>query len=359
MSTRFCGNTVLKTTQIRCDSSGDRLDVFIAASIPGLTRSAAQKLIEAGRVALVGGGPGTGTSARNAECRMQNAELGTLGWGAGAHEGFGVGVVAKKSHKTSPGEVFIVTMDEPEPSVAAPQDIPLDIIYEDADIVVVNKSRGMVVHPAPGHPDGTLVNALLYHCGGSLSGIGGVKRPGIVHRIDKDTSGLVIAAKNDRSHVSLANQLSARTLTREYDAVVRGTLKNDSGKIYAPIGRHPADRKRQAVTDRNSRPAVTHYEVIERYNGYTHVKCRLETGRTHQIRVHMAYIGHPVLGDTVYGLKKPELGIIGQCLHAQKLKFIHPVTNEPMELFAELPEYFRNVLAKLTENSEFGIRNSE
>jgi len=219
----------------------------------------------------------------------------------------------------------------------------------------------MVVHPAPGHPDGTLVNALLSHCGGSLSGIGGVKRPGIVHRIDKDTSGLVIAAKNDRAHLSLAAQLSARTLTREYDAVVHGMLKNDSGTISAPIGRHPTDRKRQAVHTESmgrragqkisSRPAVTHYEVVTRFDGFTHVRCRLETGRTHQIRVHMAHIGHPVAGDVVYGRKKPELGLTGQCLHARKLRFVHPATGEPMELCAGLPEYFTNVLAGLDDGS--------
>ena len=306
--------------------------MFLAANMPGLTRSSAQKLLGTGRVRLVG------------EFGIRNSEFGILDDDSLAHEG----VVVKKNHRTSVGEVFSVVQDEPEASFAVPQDIPLDIVYEDADVVVVNKPRGMVVHPAPGHPDGTLVNALLFHCGGSLSGIGGVKRPGIVHRIDKDTSGLVIAAKNDRSHVSLASQLSARTLTREYDAVVRGTLKNDSGKIDAPIGRHPSDRKRQAVTDKNSRPAVTHYEVIARFSGYTQVKCRLETGRTHQIRVHMAHIGHPVAGDRVYGQKKPELGLAAQCLHARKLRFIHPATNEPMELSADLPEYFMEVLARLT-----------
>ena len=289
---------------------GERLDVFLAANVSGLTRSAAQKLIEAGRVTL------------NGKC-------------------------TRKNHVTAQYEEFFLTQDEPEASCAAPQDIPLDVVYEDEDIIVVNKLRGMVVHPAPGHPDGTLVNALLSHCGGSLSGIGGVKRPGIVHRIDKDTSGLVIAAKNDSAHLSLAAQLSSRTLTREYDAVVRGALKNDMGTIDAPIGRHPTDRKRQAVTAAHSRPAVTHYEIVTVYNGYTHVRCRLETGRTHQIRVHMAHIGHPVVGDAVYGRKKPEFGLPGQCLHARKLKFIHPSTNEPVELFADLPVYFLEVLRKI------------
>jgi len=316
----------LKTTRtisLECGYGGERLDVFLAKNLPGLTRSAAQKLLEAGRV--------------------------TLG-----------GVFARKNRRTSPGEVYMVTQDEPEDPAAAPQDIPLDIVFEDMDVVVVNKPRGLVVHPAPGHPDGTLVNALLHHCGGSLSGIGGVKRPGIVHRIDKDTSGLVIAAKNDRAHLALASQLSTRTLKREYDAIVRFVLKDDSGTIDAPIGRHPTDRKRQAVfavspaspaqpvrRGNNARPAVTHYEVAARFDGYTHVRCRLETGRTHQIRVHMAHIGHPVLGDAVYGRKKPELGLSGQCLHASKLCFLHPSTGEQMELCSGLPGYFLDVLAKL------------
>ena len=304
------GSTVLKTT-IPSFSDGERLDVFLAANLSDLTRSAAQRLLDSGRVTLEG-------------------------------------TVVKKNHRTSAGESFIVILDEPQPPLAVPQDIPLDIVYEDFDLIVVNKPQGMVVHPAPGHPDGTLVNALLNHCKGSLSGIGGVKRPGIVHRIDKDTSGLIIAAKNDLAHLSLSSQLSSRSLTREYDAIVRGVLKNDCGTINAPIGRHPRDRKRQAVTEKNSRSAVTHYIVAERYDRHTHVRCRLETGRTHQIRVHMAYIGHPILGDTVYGAKKPELGMSSQCLHAAKLSFVHPATNEPMELFAQLPQYFTDALANLT-----------
>jgi len=300
------------TTKVICEIGGERLDVFLAANLSGVSRSAAQRFIEAGCV--------------------------TLG-----------DMPVRKNLRTSPGDIYIVIQDEPEESIVARQDIPLEVVFEDNDVIVVNKPRGMVVHPAPGHPDGTLVNALLSHCGGSLSGIGGVKRPGIVHRIDKDTSGLVIAAKNDRAHIGLASQLSSRTLTREYDAVVRFVIKNDSGSIDAPIGRHPADRKRQAVTEKNSRPAVTHFEVAARYNGYTHVRCRLVTGRTHQIRVHMAHIGHPVLGDFIYGRKKSELGLSGQCLHARKLKFLHPSTNEPMEICSDLPEYFVNVL-RLLEN---------
>jgi len=309
----------LKTTKVYSIINGERLDVYLTASLPGLTRSAAQKLLEAGSVTMSG-------------------------------------YPVRKNHRTTEGEVYTVIQDEPDVSETKKQNIPLDIIYEDSDVIVVNKPRGMVVHPAPGHPDGTLVNALLHHCGDSLSGIGGVIRPGIVHRIDKDTSGLVIAAKNDKAHLSLASQLAARTLTREYQAIVCGNVKNDSGTIDAPIGRHPTDRKKQAVKqgDRFSafRPAVTHYEVIARYlenlhRRYTHVRCRLETGRTHQIRVHMAHIGHPVLGDVVYGHKKPELGMSSQCLHAWKLRFIHPVTNEPVELYADLPDYFNNVLEKL------------
>ena len=215
------------------------------------------------------------------------------------------------------------------------------------DLIVVNKARGMVVHPAPGHPDGTLVNALLAHCGESLSGIGGERRPGIVHRIDKDTSGLLIAAKNDFSHQALSAQLSDRSLSRTYEAMARGRFREDSGTVDRPIGRHPTDRKRMAVTEKNSRPAVTHWEVLVRYPGYCHIRCRLETGRTHQIRVHMASIGHPLLGDGVYGAPCPEKGLEGQCLHARELKFIHPRSGEKISLTTDLPQYFLDVLAKL------------
>jgi len=311
---------VIATTISNNHSTGERLDVFLAANLPGLTRNAAQKLLETGKV--------------------------TCG-----------NIKVRKNHRTSTGDTYIVIQDEPDVSVVQQQNIPLDIIFEDNDIIVVNKPRGMVVHPAPGHPDGTLVNALLYHCGDSLSGIGGVIRPGIVHRIDKDTSGLVIAAKNDRAHLSLASQLASRTIIREYHTVVCGNVKADTGIIDVPIGRHKIDRKRQAVHVKGrssagmiSRPAVTHYEVYKRFLKYTYVCCRLETGRTHQIRVHMAYIGHPVLGDVVYGRKKPELGMSSQCLHAWKLRFLHPSTNKPVELLADLPVYFRDILAKL-ENS--------
>ena len=234
-------------------------------------------------------------------------------------------------------------------SVPAPKSdtLPFPILFEDEHLIVVNKPRGLVVHPAPGHPDGTLVNALLHHCGDSLSGIGGEMRPGIVHRIDRDTSGLLIVAKNDFAHQSLSAQLADRSLSRVYEAVVHGGFRADSGTVNAPIGRHPVDRKRMAVTEKNSRHAVTHWEVIERYAGFTHIRCKLETGRTHQIRVHMAHIGHPLLGDMVYGAGKPEKGLEGQCLHARTLKFIHPRTGEHMELTSPLPEYFTAVLARL------------
>jgi len=305
------------TTILNNSSTGERIDIFLAANLPGLTRNFIQKLLESGKVTRCG-------------------------------------VSVRKNHRTSAGESYIVIQDEPDISVVRQQDIPLVIIYEDPDIIVVNKPRGMVIHPAPGHPDGTLVNALLHHCEAGLSGIGGVIRPGIVHRIDKDTSGLVIAAKNDRAHMSLASQLASRTLTREYHVVVCGNVKPDHGVIDAPTGRHPTDRKRQAVhicgkssAGVKSRPAITHYKVLVRFGKYTYICCRLETGRTHQIRVHMAYAGHPVLGDTVYGRKKPELGMSSQCLHARMLRFIHPSTGEPLELYADLPGYFEDVLVKL------------
>ena len=230
-----------------------------------------------------------------------------------------------------------------------PQNIPLDVVFEDDDVIVINKPRGMVVHPAPGHPDGTLVNALLYHCGDSLSGIGGEKRPGIVHRIDMDTSGLLIVAKNDFAHQFLSAQLSDHSLYRVYEAVVYGRVKEDVGKVDAPIGRHPIDRKRMAIAARDGRNALTHYEVIGRYRGYSHIRCRLETGRTHQIRVHMESIGHPLVGDMVYGRKRAEKGLEGQCLHARELRFVHPRSGEEVRLKTELPEYFTQVLSKLGE----------
>ena len=290
--------------------AGTRLDSFLAGELEGVTRSAAQRLIEEGRV-LVDGRP------------------------------------AAKSCRLAGGETISVELPEPEETQVLPQDIPLDVVYEDEDVIVVNKPAGLVVHPAPGHPDGTLVNALLHHCGDSLSGVGGEKRPGIVHRIDRDTSGLIIAAKNDFAHQALAAQLQDHSLARTYEAVVVGNLRQDSGTVDAPIGRHHTDRKKMAVTDRGGSNAVTHYEVLERFAGYTHIRCRLETGRTHQIRVHMAYIGHPIYGDTVYGAKKPAPGMTGQCLHAVGLRFVHPRTGEPVELSCPLNDEFERFLRKL------------
>ena len=291
--------------------TGERADAFLASAVPGLTRNAAQRLLESGAVVL---------AANNQ--------------------------TVKKNYRVTEGECLFVTLPDVTDSELVPQAIPLEIVFEDSDVIVVNKPRGMVVHPAPGHPDGTLVNALLHHCGDSLSGIGGEKRPGIVHRIDKDTSGLLIVAKNDMAHGSLSAQLADRSLSRIYEAVVCGRIR-ENGTVNAPIGRHPVDRKRMAVTERNSKPAVTHYEVLANYNGYSHVRCRLETGRTHQIRVHMAHIGHPLLGDLVYGRKKPEKGLEGQCLHARTLKFIHPRSRERIEVTTQLPDYFTEVLSHL------------
>ena len=299
---------------LRADREGERLDAFLARSVEGLTRSAAQRLLEEGAVTS-GGRP------------------------------------LKKREKTAPGQVIQVVLPEPEPVDVLPQNIPLDVVYEDSDVIVVNKPVGMVVHPAPGHPDGTLVNALLYHCGNTLSGINGELRPGIVHRIDRDTSGLIIAAKNDKAHLALAEQLQDHSLARVYEAVAVGSFREDSGTVDAPIGRHPVDRKKMAIEPRNGRPAVTHWRVLTRYPGHTHVECRLETGRTHQIRVHLASIGHPLLGYTVYGSKKPYPGLAGQCLHARKLIFRHPRTGERVELECPLPDWFQGVLDKLERMS--------
>lgn len=301
------GENIIKIT---AKESGERLDALLAHNVAWLSRSAAQRLIDEGSVKLRG-------------------------------------EAAKKNYKCAAGDEITLLVPVSAPVELAVQDIPLDIVYEDGDLIVVNKPRGMVVHPAPGHPDGTLVNALLHHCGDSLSGIGGERRPGIVHRIDKDTSGLLIVAKNDFAHAALSAQLADRSLSRQYVAVVRGRLREDSGTIDKPIGRHPTDRKRMAVTEKNSRPAVTDWSVLARYNGYTLVECRLRTGRTHQIRVHMASIGHPLLGDYTYGAPSPEKGLEGQCLHARRLKFIHPRTGEHMQLEAPLPQYFADVLARL------------
>ena len=292
------------------DISGERLDAFLARCGEGLTRSAAQKLISEGQV-LLNGRPG------------------------------------KKNDKLTAGDRVEYTIPEPKEVDIRPTEMQLDIVYEDEDLLVINKPKGLVVHPAPGHQEDTLVNGLLYALGDDLSGINGELRPGIVHRIDKDTSGLLAVAKNDLAHTMLASQLKDHTMARTYEAIVCGSFREDSGTVDAPIGRHPSDRKKMCVTERNSKNAVTHWEVIGRYRGYTHIRCRLETGRTHQIRVHMASIGHPILGDTVYGHKNKELGQDSQCLHAGALCFKHPRDGRPVMVFSPLPEYFEKVLEKL------------
>ena len=255
------------------------------------------------------------------------------------------GTPVPKNYRQRGGDVIEITLPEPEPLTLEPENIPLDIVYEDADLLVVNKPKGMVVHPAPGHATGTLVHALLYHCGDQLSGINGVIRPGIVHRIDRNTSGLLMVAKTDAAHHSLSAQIQAHSFTREYQAVAVGRFRESSGTIDAPIGRHPVDRKKMCVTQKNSKRAVTHYETILAYQKVTHLRLRLETGRTHQIRVHLAYLGHPVLGDDVYG--KPYPGLEGQCLHAAKIGFVHPTTGQYLEFESPLPDYFRRVLRQL------------
>ena len=255
------------------------------------------------------------------------------------------GKAVSKSDKVTGGSTVTVEVPDAVPLELVPENIPLDIIYEDDDLLVVNKPKGMVVHPAPGNYTGTLVHALLYHCGDRLSGINGVIRPGIVHRIDKLTSGLLMVAKNDAAHLGLSEQIQAHTFTREYQAVCRGRFRESTGTIHAPIGRHPVDRKKMCVTLRNSKPATTHYEVLTEFTGYSHLKLRLETGRTHQIRVHLSHLGHPILGDDVYGTAYK--GIEGQCLHAGKIGFIHPIKQEYMEFTSPLPEYFQEILRKL------------
>lgn len=291
------------------EEKGRRLDQFLAETLEELTRSAAQRLAEDGQV-LLNGKP------------------------------------LKKNYKMGGSETIEVRLPDPEPIDAVPQNIPLDIAYEDDDLLVINKPKGMVVHPAPGNPDGTVVNAVLYHCGDSLSGIGGAFRPGIVHRIDKDTSGLLMIAKHDKAHLYLSEQLKDHTLARTYEAVVIGSLKEDRGTVDAPIGRSPKDRKKMAIVP-DGRRAVTHYEVIARYPGYTHIRCKLETGRTHQIRVHMASLGHPIAGDQVYGPAKSKYDLQGQCLHARTLTFLHPSDGQPRLVESELPAYFTDFLHKL------------
>lgn len=290
--------------------NGVRIDRFLAEEAENLTRSMAQKLCDSGLV-MVG-----------------QKQIG-------------------KSYKLSAGEVVLACIPQPEQLEITAEDIPLDIVYEDSSLLVVNKPKGMVVHPAPGNPNGTLVNALLHHCGDSLSGINGVIRPGIVHRIDKDTSGLLIVAKNDVAHVGLAKQISEHSFTREYESIVYYGFNDDEGTVDAPIGRHPKERKKQAINGSNPRKAITHYTVIGRYDGFTHLRLRLETGRTHQIRVHMAHIHHPVVGDPVYGPQKVITETQGQCLHARKIGFVHPETGEYLEFQSDLPEYFTRFLAKL------------
>ncbi len=291
---------------------GLRLDKYLAEQFPDKTRTSLQKLID-NQAVLVNGQE----SSKNYKLKAQDC----------------------------------VTVEIPEPVEldVCPQNIPLEIVYEDDALLVVNKPKGMVVHPAPGNPDGTLVNALLYHCGDSLSGINGVIRPGIVHRIDKNTSGLLMIAKNDAAHQSLAAQIKEHSFLREYEAVVYGRVQEDSGTVCAPIGRSKADRKKMCVTAQNSKEAVTHFTVLRRYRRFTHIRCRLETGRTHQIRVHMAYLGHPVAGDEVYGPKKVITQLNGQCLHAKVLGFVHPVTGQWMQFDSDLPDYFIRFLASLED----------
>ena len=291
---------------------GIRLDKVLAERLPDLTRTAIQRLLEE-ELVLINGKP------------------------------------AAKNRKGRAGDSVAVRIPDPEPLCLQAENVPLDVVYEDDDLLVVNKPQGMVVHPAPGNYQGTLVNALLAHCGTSLSGITGVIRPGIVHRIDKDTSGLLMVAKNDFAHQGLARQIKEHSFRREYEAVVVGRMKQESGVVNAPIGRHPIDRKKMAVTEKNSKEAVTYFRVIAEYPGYTHIRLRLETGRTHQIRVHMAYLGHPVAGDPVYGPKKPDLGLKGQCLHARLIGFVHPRDGRYLEFESPLPDYFARLLIKLEQ----------
>ncbi len=299
-----------KTFTVTEENAGNRLDKLLAEYDSTLTRSMAVKLIEDGMVTVNG-------------------------------------ALSDKKTKPKAGDMIEITVPDPVLPEALPENIPLDIVYEDDDLLVVDKPRGMVVHPAAGHYSGTLVNALLYHCGDSLSGINGVLRPGIVHRIDQFTSGLLIVAKNDFSHRILAEQIKEHSFTRKYQAVVCGNLKDDSGTVNAPIGRHPTERKKMAITFKNSREAITHYRVIERFGQYTHIELTLETGRTHQIRVHMASLGHPVAGDPVYGGKKYLQSLGGQCLHAYFISFTHPRTQQTLTLSSPLPQYFTDFLDKL------------
>lgn len=302
-----------KSLSFTVDSAGERLDKYLSSQMTDFTRNAVAKLIADGNVAVNGS-------------------------------------IVNKNYKCRENDEISVTVPDAVPLEAEAENIPLDIVYEDKDLLVVNKQKGMVVHPAAGNYTGTLVNALLYHCKDSLSGINGVIRPGIVHRIDKDTSGLLIVAKNDSAHIHLAQQIKEHSFSRAYQAVVYGNIKEDEGTVNLPIGRSPKDRKKMAVTDKNSKNAVTHFQVIKRYGDFTHIRCVLETGRTHQIRVHMAYLGHPLAGDGVYGPKKVIKSLNGQCLHAGEIGFVHPTSGEYMEFKADLPDYFTDFLYKLENN---------
>ncbi len=295
------------------NGAGKRLDKVIDANVSQVTRSYAQKIIKENGVGVDGA------------------------------------IVKDKNYKVQLGQKITIALPEPEILDLTPEDIPIDIVYEDDDLLIVNKAKGMVVHPAAGNFGGTLVNALMHHCGGRLSSINGTIRPGIVHRIDKDTSGLLIVAKNDFAHKNLADQIKSHDFSREYEAVVYGSLKNDEGTVDAPIGRNKNDRKKMAVTCENSKNAITHYKVLNRYDGFTHVRLRLETGRTHQIRVHMAHIGHPVAGDFVYGPKKVIKSLNGQCLHAKHVGFVHPRSLKYIEFESDLPDYFKDFLNTLND----------
>lgn len=300
----------LQRLTVSPEEAGVRIDKYLAEQLPDITRSYLQKLLKDGSVQMNG-------------------------------------KPVKTSTKTAAGAIIELTIPEPEEPEILPEDIPLDILYEDSDVILINKPKDMVVHPAAGHYTGTLVNALMYHCKGDLSGINGVLRPGIVHRIDKDTTGVLIVCKNDKAHNALAEQLKEHSITRKYRAIVCGNLKEDEGTVDAPLGRHPQDRKKMAIVRTGGKRAVTHYRVLERFGNYTYIECQLETGRTHQIRVHMASLGHPLLGDEAYGRVKSPFKLEGQTLHAMVLGFIHPTTGEYMEFEAPLPEYFEKLLEKL------------
>ena len=303
----------LQRLTVSPEDAGVRIDKYLAEQLPDITRSYLQKLLKDGSVQMNG-------------------------------------KPVKASTKTAVGAVIALTIPEPEEPEILPENIPLDILYEDSDVILINKPKNMVVHPAAGHYTGTLVNALMYHCRGDLSGINGVLRPGIVHRIDKDTTGVLIVCKNDRAHNALAEQLKEHSITRKYRAIVCGNQKEDEGTVDAPLGRHPQDRKKMAIVRSGGKRAVTHYRVLERFGNDTYIECQLETGRTHQIRVHMASQGHPLLGDEIYGRAKSPFKLEGQTLHAMVLGFIHPTTGEYMEFEAPLPEYFEKLLEKVRKS---------